>query len=161
MPSDSAIRSPKSTQEDDDLESHPLFLTRVPSHKDFENNPLLSALAALIDEDDTISYKPVRRQRTHRRVDPCKRQQQLQSESPIQLELCSQERRNTPVEVSNTGMGLKVSDECSNEEERSGTSEGGVDINGRQALPLSNDTPPCGTSGLGELQICMRLWSMK
>lgn len=161
MPNKSASRSQKPTQEDDNFESHPLFLTRVPSHQDFKENPLLSALAALIDEDEGVSYKPVRRQRTQRRVDPCKKPSSLPSESPSRFQLCTPKSPNNPVEVPDTGGVQRDSRAYGSAEQPVSTFKGDLETTAMRTSPSTSDNPPTSTSGMGELQICMRLWSMK
>ena len=166
--------APSSGARDVSIEDHPLFISRVPSAKDFKNNALLSALAALIDEDEEEQQSgPQRRQRHKLRSAPWISKQlnkSLQSATTSN----TPNQRTSPPSTGQMAYGPSEDDflNCvaASSELSPGTGgpedyslqETGVDCKagGREEIP-SGPEKQQQSSSLGELQICMRLFSMK
>ncbi|OEH79211.1 hypothetical protein cyc_01524 [Cyclospora cayetanensis] len=164
------------------VEDHPLFINRVPSEKDFRDNPLLSALAALIDEDEETQPEhqgPQRRQRRKIRSSPwTSKRRNANAIDPAPTDRGPGEsvrevgghRAGSYSAVEPLGSSSCVSDPSAG---RGGQREEGRESDkGRQELRVPHQQQyegrgdmqpqqqPAGAS-LGELQICMRLFSLK
>eukprot|EP00921_Rhytidocystis_pertsovi_P015682 GHVQ01024911.1.p1 GENE.GHVQ01024911.1~~GHVQ01024911.1.p1 ORF type:complete len:215 (+),score=33.95 GHVQ01024911.1:334-978(+) len=128
---------------------HPLFMTDMPSADSFRTNPLLSALAALIDETEQEPYAPRRRDKSNQTESGsrCNRSDQgrRQRQSPY-----SREQNSTSFSYSSS------SSNCHYLENRSVTSTGR-----ENPMPAATESSGTDTESFGELQICMSMWKMK
>ncbi|KAL8441545.1 hypothetical protein Emag_007088 [Eimeria magna] len=168
----------------DSLDDHPLFMTRIPSANDFKNNSMLAALAALIDEEEEEPQDPgpVRRQRRPARPQPWTRakwcNQRLKESSALQGIV----QQGAPCPASTgfpAGSSQAEAAELSGRGEENPECHGGAtDEASAQERSSLGEAMECeaehtegttATAGqahknnpsLGELQICMRLFSMK
>lgn len=158
------------------IDEHPLFMDRVPSVNDFRNNVMLSALAALIDEDEQNEGPgPQRRERRKVLSEPwnfANSPRGGRSSSPLYPNArdmtLSPASWRADAGCSGVGNPDYFVKEPTSEEKGVGDptvskSQGSVmDSNVEVA-----EEPACATeeqkpsSSIGELQICMRLFSMK
>lgn len=141
----------------DNWAEHPLFMTSVPSPEAFRRNPLLSALAATIDETEQCPFGPQRRRQNSqgtcarasaRRVGPSRG-------GPLAR------RRNIPTGPYSLRKGVP-SRESSNQEiapSCDSKDETGSQVPEADSEPLTANSDNAGPS-MGELHICMHMWSI-
>lgn len=154
------------------MDDHPLFMTRIPSAKDFTNNALLSALAALIDEDEEERNPgPHRRQRQKVRSAPWTAGNPFSSALKNVTPSCNSRQlirhgvsQQATRGFSDPGHSRRVPAEDENEEGQVGHPPYRGGMHCEVELPKETPEPAeeqNSSSSLGELQICMRLFSMK
>ncbi|KAL8274634.1 hypothetical protein Esti_001463 [Eimeria stiedai] len=161
---------------DDAIEDHPLFMTRIPAASDFKNNSMLAALAALIDEEEEEPQDlgPVRRQRRPARPQPwtpakCFNQRLRKSspqgtfhqKAPYQASrgaAVGGSQAEAPAELSRRG---EATDEVCAQEVPSLSEEMDCEAGQTQGSTATAHEAQRNSPSLGELQICMRLFSMK
>ncbi|KAL8437992.1 hypothetical protein ACSSS7_000562 [Eimeria intestinalis] len=173
---------------DSSIEDHPLFMTRVPSASDFRNNSMLAALAALIDEDEGGPQDPgpIRRQRRPPRPQPWTHAKwsTQKSRKHSSQEASAQQRAPLCPESRGALVGSSSQAEAAESSRRGREDLVGegkpLDEADEREVSSSYGAMDCETTGptegstaaaraahtnsspsLGELQICMRLFSMK
>lgn len=164
---------PPAAGEDSSVDEHPLFMTRVPTASDFKRNSLLSALAALIDEEESEVRGPQRRRRRQARCEPWAKKTGSRSAFPSvkapeeagrRINFSSLEHQ-AHTSSSDPGASLQVtgklvSVEGKQKAHNSRDGEMECDLMPAKATPQGHTEEKEDVS-LGELQICMRLFSMK
>ncbi|KAL8446224.1 hypothetical protein Emed_005179 [Eimeria media] len=177
-----------SSKDADSIDDHPLFMTRIPSANDFKNNSMLAALAALIDEEEEEPQDPgpIRRQRRPPRPQPwthAKWSNQRQRGNSSLRRAVQEEATTCPASTAApVGSGQadtaglsgrrgeelesqgEATDEARAQQERSSLGEA-MDCEAGHTegttATTSHEAKQNNNPSLGELQICMRLFSMK
>lgn len=158
------------------IDDHPLFMDRVPSANDFKNNALLSALAALIDEEEQDQDPgPQRRQRRKVRSEPWNSANSPRgghSSIPLPSSASRTTRRPAGGHADTCCSGVRVPDGIAEKPTADGKDAGDSTVSASQDPVMDCDVevagePACDNEerkpspSIGELQICMRLFSMK
>ncbi|PHJ21171.1 hypothetical protein CSUI_004979 [Cystoisospora suis] len=127
----------------DDWEQHPLFMTAVPSPETFCKNPLLSALASILDEDSQLPFQPQRR-----RYQCCQMPMEKDSHEDIHRKGTRARKHDSSGPYGNseknTPAGSVLTRACAK-----------APLSGKEASAVNSDVP-----SVGELQLCMRLWKL-